>query len=754
MLKTPKLPLTLKLPLIMVALTAVFLVTVSSLVYKMAEADIRKSTYFSYETAANASQKAVEARMAEMRKDMVRNADLATVFRTMNNFNREFAKLAGKTEPVAYLHEHYLTKNPGKGLASAELSDPDDGSYYSQMHISYHSAFVQSRDLGRYRNIYLFNAEGRMVYSVVKETDFVQDFSAGGFAETALGKAYNQAINSAPREVSVTDIAPYEPSGDAAVGFMAVPIYKKGKDTPFGVMAVQFEASQLQALMQENLEPGSGQDIYLVSQDGVARTASTIEGEFDAGSVLPMTEAVEAAIADQSGLLENAVSAVGGSVIAVTTPVAAEGFSWTLVLETDRSAAMEAVNKIRNMALLLIGAAVVLATGISWIAASRVTKPIIALSGATNALADGDYISEIRGKKRGDELGDLARAMTSFRDKLKAADEATVREAEAARKTADVVEKMSDALSQLEKGNLVCDIQEPFASHYEALRQNFNRSLLNLRGSMGNVVESSLNVGRYADEQKASATDMADRTESQANTLEETATAIQDLTAGVRATAESAAKVDQTMRGTREEAERSNEVVTSAVKAMDEIQTASDEISQIINLIDDIAFQTNLLALNAGVEAARAGTAGAGFAVVASEVRALAQRASTAAGQIKELTTASEHHVANGVSMVGRAGDALTSIIEQVTAVSGLVTEIADGVQTQSSGLENINDAMAQLDMVTQQNTAMAEEASAASQLLQDEAQSLSGIVSRFQLPGTPMGAGSMGAEPGYLRRA
>lgn len=747
----PKLSLTLKLPLIMVALTAVFLVTVSFLVYKMAEADIRKSAFFSYETAANASQKAVETRMAEIRKDMVRNADLATVFRTMNNFNREFEKLAGKTDPVAYLQQHYLQKNPKQGLGSEELTDPDDGSYYSQMHISYHAAWVQARKLGGYRNIYLFNDQGRLLYSVLKEDDFAQDFTSGTHAQSALGKLYAKAISSGEREVSVSDIAPYEPSGGAAVGFMAVPIYKKGKDTPFGVMAVQFEASQLQALMEQSLEPGSHQNIFLASTDGLARTASTVEGLFAAGDTLPVSHAVEAAKAGEAALIEHTTAAAGWDAVAVTAPVAAEGFGWTLVLETDRAVALASVNNIRNMALLLIGASVVLATGVSWVAANRVTKPIIALSAATDALAEGDYVSEIRGKKRGDELGDLARAMTSFRDKLSAADEASAREIEAGKKTAIVVERMSDALADLERGNLACDIREPFADRYEALRENFNRSLANLRGSMGDVVDSSHNVGRYAQEQKASAADMADRTESQASTLEETATAIQDLTQGVRATADSAAKVDQTMRGTREEAERSNEVVTSAVQAMDAIQNASNEISQIINLIDDIAFQTNLLALNAGVEAARAGTAGAGFAVVASEVRALAQRASTAAGQIKELTTASEEHVANGVSMVGRAGDALTSIIGQVKEVSGLVTEIAGGVQTQSSGLENINDAMAQLDMVTQQNTAMAEEAAAASQLLQDEAQSLSGIVSRFQLPA---GSSEDDLDAAFLRSA
>ena len=751
MKKTARLPLALKLPMTMVTLTAAFLIAASAIVYKMAEANIRQNAYFLYETAAGAAQTAVEVRISEVRKDLIRSADQPSAFRALNNFNRVIGML--EQDPNTYLQHHFVTSNPSKGLESEKLTDPGDGSYYSQIHSTYHPTFKKARALGNYRNLYLFNEEGLMVYSVVKEADFITSFASGANAKTGLGQVFAAAMKAQPSQVVTADFAAYGPSGEDAGAFLGVPVFKKGQDTPFGVLAVQLSANQLAATLGENLDAGY-QNIFLVSADGAARTPSVQDGLFAAGDALGGAAHIAAAAEGTDGLHETITATSGKEAIAVVRRVGAEGFDWSLVLETERDIAMAPVYEIHRTVLMVIAAAVAGAILISWFAADRITKPLVALSAATNALADGDYVSEIRGKKRGDELGDLARAMTSFRDKLKAADDAKAREGEAARKTAEVVDRMSDALAELERGNLACEIHEPFTSRYEALRENFNRGLANLRRSMGDVVDSARNVGRYADEQKASAADMAGRTESQASTLEETATAIQDLTKGVRNTADSAAKVDQTMQGTREEAERSNGIVTSAVQAMDEIQTASNEISQIINMIDDIAFQTNLLALNAGVEAARAGSAGAGFAVVASEVRALAQRASTAAGQIKELTSASEEHVANGVSMVGRAGEALSSIIEQVTEVSGLVSEIADGVQAQSSGLENINEAMARLDMVTQQNTAMAEEAAAASQLLQDEAQSLSGIVSRFQLPGSPMPAGSMGAEPGYLRSA
>jgi methyl-accepting chemotaxis protein len=499
---------------------------------------------------------------------------------------------------------------------------------------------------------------------------------------------------------------------------------------------VQLGTAGVVTALPSNLSGGTHQNIFVVSSDGLARSPSSVEGLFPVLQSMPDTPQIQAAKAREAGQFEAVASSLGERAIARVMPLGLPGFDWSLVLETDEHTAFAVVERIRLTAAGLIGAALLAAIGVSWLAARSVTRPIHVLREATNALADSNYDTAIDGRDRGDELGDLARSLDSFRGKLKDADEAAAREVEAARHTAAVVDSMSAALSELQRGNLACDIQAPFAGQYEALRENFNRSLEKLRSSMAQVVGAAENVGRFSKEQRGAATEMAHRTESQAATLEETAGAIRDLTEGIRSTAERAGKMDETMRGARSEAEQSTEVVTSAVEAMDQIQEASSEISKIINMIDDIAFQTNLLALNAGVEAARAGPAGAGFAVVASEVRALAQRASNAAGQIKGLTSASEEHVANGVSMVGRAGDALTSIIEQVSAVSGLVTDIADGVRAQSRGLEKIDGAMHQLDSMTQQNAAMAEEAAAASQLLQNESHSLTGIVGSFDLGG------------------
>ena len=190
------------------------------------------------------------------------------------------------------------------------------------------------------------------------------------------------------------------------------------------------------------------------------------------------------------------------------------------------------------------------------------------------------------------------------------------------------------------------------------------------------------------------------------------------------------------MGSARADAERSGVVVRDAVAAMSEIENSAQQISQIIGVIDEIAFQTNLLALNAGVEAARAGDAGRGFAVVASEVRALAQRSADAAKEIKALISASSQQVDRGVNLVGETGKVLERILIQVTQISGVVTEIAASAEEQSTGLQEVNTAVNQMDQVTQQNAAMVEEATAASHALTSEADQLARLIARFDVGG------------------
>jgi methyl-accepting chemotaxis protein len=206
------------------------------------------------------------------------------------------------------------------------------------------------------------------------------------------------------------------------------------------------------------------------------------------------------------------------------------------------------------------------------------------------------------------------------------------------------------------------------------------------------------------------------------------------MTSTVKQTADNAGQANQLAMAARQQAEKGGHVVGSAVTAMSGINAASKKIADIIGVIDEIAFQTNLLALNAAVEAARAGEQGRGFAVVATEVRNLAGRSATAAKEIKTLIQDSVARVEEGSKLVDESGRTLEEIVNSVKKVTDIVAEIAAASREQSSGIEQVNKAVMQMDTTTQQNAALVEEAAAASQAIVEQAQALNSLVGRYNV--------------------
>ncbi|MEM9170301.1 MAG: methyl-accepting chemotaxis protein [Pseudomonadota bacterium] len=314
---------------------------------------------------------------------------------------------------------------------------------------------------------------------------------------------------------------------------------------------------------------------------------------------------------------------------------------------------------------------------------------------------------------------------------LRAADEKRD-EVDAAQR--DIVDRLAQALQRLAKGDLKVRITDEFPADQERLRRDFNGAVEQLETVVVNLVAVAEGVRGGAARISGAAGDLSQRTENQAATLEETAAALDEITSTVKETARRANDADRVVAETREGARSSGDVVRDAVAAMGEIEKSSGQIAQIIGVIDDIAFQTNLLALNAGVEAARAGDAGRGFAVVAQEVRALAQRSSDAAKEIKDLISASGEHVETGVERVGRAGGALEDIASRVEAVADLMGAINASTKEQADSLVDVNAAVNRMDEATQQNAAMVEESTSASRALTGEADALLAAVTRFNV--------------------
>ena len=273
-------------------------------------------------------------------------------------------------------------------------------------------------------------------------------------------------------------------------------------------------------------------------------------------------------------------------------------------------------------------------------------------------------------------------------------------------------------------------------------KQGFHRTLAlavnQLTNNMAEVVsrvkQAAGEVHRGAEEISSGNANLSQRTEEQSSSLEETASSMEEMTTTVKQNADNASQANQLAVAARDQAEKGGAVLSRAVDAMGEIAGASRKIADIIVVIDEIAFQTNLLALNAAVEAARAGEQGRGFAVVATEVRNLASRSATAAKEIKELIEDSVHKVDDGSARVTESGKALEQIVSAVKKVSDIIAEIAAASREQSSGIEQVNRAVMQMDEVTQQNAALVEQATAASQAMAEQARDLNELMSRYQI--------------------
>ena len=257
---------------------------------------------------------------------------------------------------------------------------------------------------------------------------------------------------------------------------------------------------------------------------------------------------------------------------------------------------------------------------------------------------------------------------------------------------------------------------------------------VNLRWAIGQIKESTDVVNAGAVEIASGNADLSARTESQASSLEETASSMEEMTGTVKQNAESSRHANQLVTSTAEIAAHGGELVQEVVGTMAGINASSRKIADIIGVIDGIAFQTNILALNAAVEAARAGEQGRGFAVVASEVRSLAQRSAGAAKEIKALIEDSVGKVEAGRKLVDEAGDSMDDIVTSVQLVADIIGGVATASREQSTGIDQINQAVGQMDEITQQNAALVEEAAAAAESLHVQSAKLAELVATFKL--------------------
>ncbi len=384
----------------------------------------------------------------------------------------------------------------------------------------------------------------------------------------------------------------------------------------------------------------------------------------------------------------------------------------------------------------------------------RVVVPVQQVTKAIIDLSNGNMEAPLPPAGRTEEIDAMARAFEVLRSlsiEARAFEEASRAhrelEDEALRRAADeamrseralVVERLGEGIARLAQCDLTVRLSSHLPKEYSKLRYDFNAAMEQLSTLVREVASASYGLNNDIEQISQSASDLAQRTDTQATHLEQTAAAIGKITSHVVQGAQNAAKTAKTAETVLEVAKHSSEVVQQAVMAMSEISNGAREIANITGTIDEIAFQTNLLALNSGVEAARAGEAGRGFAVVAQEVRALAQRSASAAREIKELVANSVAQVDKGVALVGETGRSLEVIEDAIMTMDELISAIADATQDQSQQLTQVNVAISDLDRGTQENAAMAQEYNQVAAGLLSNAHRLTDLVSHLTVDQEP----------------
>ncbi|WP_306017043.1 methyl-accepting chemotaxis protein [Oceanicaulis sp. MMSF_3324] len=656
----------------------------------------------------SARKDAIETYLASIRDDLTLVADNPNTVQALTDFDAAWSQLDA---PQSRLQNLYVTSNAYETGEKDRLYNAGDGSSYSQTHAQFHPWF-RSLQLSRgYYDVFLFNDEGDLVYSVFKEADFATNMVSGQYADTDLARAYEQAMQAEAGEVVFFDFQPYSPSNDAPASFIATPVVDASGRT-IGVLSFQMPIDRLNAVMSVSAGLGETGEAYLVGMDGVFRT----EPRFGTGdSILQHgvpSEMVTQLSSDRQ-VVEQAVDWRGERVLFASEGIEFEGVHFGLIVaQTTREAFLTARQTVRDLVLLAIAVTAVIG-GAGFLAARSTARPISVIAGIPAKIAAGDTNLDVPYSERTDEVGDLSRALVDFK--------------QAAERQALLEEERAQA--------------ERKAA--EALRQERLKLAQSFEDSVGGIVHS---VSSAAVQLSGAAQQLSSASEETSAQSVAVAAAAEQATVNVEtvasATEEMSASVAEIRRQSQASAKSSDEAAQQASLSVSKVETLSEAgraIGDVVTLIQSIAEQTNLLALNATIEAARAGEAGKGFAIVAQEVKALASQTAAATSDISKQIEAIQSATSETVGVIGSVSTVINqlsetsrSICSAVEEQSGATAEIATNVQEAATGTRNVSSSIAAVNEAARNSSQSSSQVLKASEDLNHQASLLQEQVDQF----------------------
>ena len=727
----PKLKVAQKLPLVVVGAALLASAIIGTGAFVISANTVAKMTEEKLGLIATERAAALETRLNTIKADLLVTAASGGTISAIQNLAVGWPQIG--EDPRSVLHDAFIDKNPN-GAEERDLLDVGNlnkGVTFDMAHQRLHPGFRGQLQAHGYEDIYLFDTNGNLIYSVKKREDFAGNFASGGeYAASPLGTAYqNASVMTEPGQVAFVDAAPYEIAPDVPASFLAAPVFNN--KSLIGVVAFKMPTTAISTMMSDASGLGETGETFFVGADNLMRNDSRFGEVNDILQTSFSTPETQKALTDGSSSMGRSVDYRAMTLMTATSPVAFEGAHWALVAVMGENEAFAPLSAMQNAILATSAAVIAVATILGFLFSRSITKPIGDLKRDIDAVAEGRLAVDVKGKSRHDEIGEMARSVEIFRENALKVDKLTEEERlSSERRRADrtsmmgalqiafgevvdaavdgdfskrvdpdfedpelnrLAESVNNLVSSVnrgltETGDVLAslarkDLTARMTGHYQGafgrLKDDINAVVDALQDFVGGLKHTSSSLRTATGEILSGANDLSERTTKQAATIEETSTTVATLSATVienAQRAESASKMAQEVSTT---AAVGGEVMTRATDAMERIKSSSSKISNIIGLIDDIAFQTNLLALNASVEAARAGESGKGFAVVAVEVRRLAQSAAQASSEVKGLIEQSGIEVAGGAKLVAEAAGKLSAMLSAAMQNRELLSSIA-----------------------------------------------------------------------------
>lgn len=605
----------------------------------------------------------------------------------------------------------YITDNPNPTGQKENLDDAGDGSSYSVIHAKFHPSvrtFLRERD---YYDIFLFDTEGNLVYSVFKELDYATNLVSGKWKKSGLGNVFRDARdNKKSGFITFDDFAPYAPSYGAPASFIASPVLSTD-GTFLGVVAFQMPINRINSVMQQKAGMGLSGETFIVGSDFLMRSDSRFSKESTILKTKVDTATVKAALSGQSGV-QVVPDYRGVPVYSAYQPINFYGARWAILAEIDEAEVLEPVALMRNLMLAIVAAVVVVSAAIGIWFGLAIVRPLTQSVDSMTQLSDGNLETEIVVLDYNNAVGRISRALGDFRDKLIANREM----------------EQQQARDRENNEKRAAFIAEKTAAFDEGVTK---------------VISSVSSASSQMETTAITMSEAASEAEKQCNSV---AAASEEASTNVQTVASAAEELSATIKEISSQVNKANEVSSNAVS---ETSSASEKVSglavsaqkigEVLGIITDIAEQTNLLALNATIEAARAGDAGKGFAVVASEVKNLATQTAKATEEIGDQITGIQNATKETVAAIEGIGKVVNKVSEISTSIAasieqqGVATqEIARNVEQAHLGTQQVSSNIVKVSEVTQETGVKSKEVLDSAGVLHAQANQLSEQVKQF----------------------